>query len=201
MYARARVKSSDSKEYLKKIKEGFKSCGFPDGNATRPPAQEFRLESDSPPSPKRTPETPKEKKSKPVSFDYDGDRDFHGPELDGLIAFWRQSFPALDIDRELGKARNWLVENSAPSRRKKDIKAFLCRWLAKAQNYFDRAGPVYSGQRPQTAQERFDERRKAINLETGKNFSGRYDEIPEDPILSLFDPKQPQENDSNEESK
>ena len=76
-------------------------------------------------------------------FDYDGDRKIHGitPEL---LEYWREMYPALDIEAELKKASAWLDGNR--KNRKTDLKRFIVNWFNKAQ---DRAPRVPDQQKPQ----------------------------------------------------
>jgi hypothetical protein len=71
-------------------------------------------------------------------FDYDGDRKIHGitPEL---LAYWREMYPALDVESELKKASTWLDGNRR--NRKTDLKRFLVNWLNKAQDRAPRRLP------------------------------------------------------------
>jgi len=49
---------------------------------------------------------------------------------------WQEAFPDVCNDRELAKAKSWLVANK--NRRKKDLRKFVFNWLTKAQEAFDR---------------------------------------------------------------
>ena len=71
-------------------------------------------------------------------FDYDNDRKIHGitPEL---LAYWREMYPALDVESELKKASTWLDGNR--KNRKTDLKRFLVNWLNKAQDRAPRRLP------------------------------------------------------------
>ena len=71
-------------------------------------------------------------------FDYTGDRKIHGitPEL---LSYWREMYPALDVEAELKKASTWLDGNR--KNRKTDLKRFLVNWLNKAQDRAPRRLP------------------------------------------------------------
>ena len=71
-------------------------------------------------------------------FDYTGDRKIHGitPEL---LSYWREMYPALDVEAELKKASTWLDGNR--KNRKTNLKRFLVNWLNKAQDRAPRRSP------------------------------------------------------------
>lgn len=71
-----------------------------------------------------------------VFFDYTGDGKIHGitPEQ---IQYWRETYPAIDVEAELNKATAWLDANR--KNRKIDVKRFLVNWFNRTQ---DRAKPV-----------------------------------------------------------
>ncbi|RLF66389.1 MAG: hypothetical protein DRN30_02180 [Thermoplasmata archaeon] len=59
---------------------------------------------------------------------------------------WLEAFPDVCNDRELFKAKAWLLANKRKA--KKDFKRFLYNWLSKAQDKFDRiriAGRISGG--------------------------------------------------------
>ena len=91
------------------------------------PASEFVLESE--PSKPKKPE---------ITFDYDHGCQFGGSGLEAAKQLWSEAYPGLDIEGQLQQARAWLFANSSPAKRKKDIKAFLCRWMKKAQEIQDK---------------------------------------------------------------
>jgi hypothetical protein len=66
-----------------------------------------------------------------VSFDYEGDCQFHGID-DDTMERWREAYPALNIDSELLAAGSWLDANRKA--RKYDIKRFLVNWFKRAQD-------------------------------------------------------------------
>ena len=77
-------------------------------------------------------------------FDYEGDSRIHGvtPEL---LAYWREMYPAIDVEAELKAASAWLDANR--KNRKTDIKRFVVNWLKRTQ---DRAPRVHDQPKPQT---------------------------------------------------
>ena len=44
---------------------------------------------------------------------------------------WGKAYPAVDIDGEIDRARQWLIDN--PAKRKKQVSRFLTNWLARCQ--------------------------------------------------------------------
>lgn len=76
-------------------------------------------------------------------FDYEGDCRLHGvtPEL---LAYWREMYPAIDVEAELKAASAWLDANR--KNRKSDVKRFVVNWLKRTQ---DRA-PRVPEQQPLT---------------------------------------------------
>ena len=83
-------------------------------------------------------------------FDYEGDSRIHGvtPEL---LAYWREMYPALDIEAELKKASAWLDGNR--KNRKTDLKRFIVNWFNKAQ---DRAPRIAGANHPNGSHPSFD---------------------------------------------
>ena len=71
-------------------------------------------------------------------FDYTGDRKIHGITTE-LLSYWREMYPALDVEAELKKASTWLDGNR--KNRKTDLKRFLVNWLNKAQDRAPRRLP------------------------------------------------------------
>lgn len=55
------------------------------------------------------------------------------------MAFWKDTYPACDIEKELKKAKGWLVGN--PKKKKSNYMRFINNWLSKAQ---DRGGNIPS---------------------------------------------------------
>jgi predicted phage replisome organizer len=55
----------------------------------------------------------------------------HRVTKDDVIQY-KEVYPSVNVDRELKKMRLWLDSN--PTKRKKNIKSFIARWLAKAQD-------------------------------------------------------------------
>lgn len=70
------------------------------------------------------------KRQQAVTFGYDSDAKIHGitPEL---LAYWKEQFPAVDIEQEIRSAEAWL--DSHRTQRKHDIKRFLTSWLTRTQ--------------------------------------------------------------------
>ena len=52
---------------------------------------------------------------------------------DKLVEY-RQTYPALDVDAELHKAAQWLVDNPVKRRTKKETDKFIERWLGRAKS-------------------------------------------------------------------
>lgn len=73
-----------------------------------------------------------------MSFPITGQRD--GGEwglASGKLAEWQESFPHLDVERELIAARQWLRDNPGKRKTARGMTRFLGRWLSNAQ---DRGG-------------------------------------------------------------
>ena len=73
--------------------------------------------------------TPKKPTKPAIQFDYavsawDG-------ISDAQVSEWAGIYPALDIDRELGKAKEWVLAN--PTKRKHNWRRFLVNWFGRAQ--------------------------------------------------------------------
>lgn len=68
-----------------------------------------------------------------VSFDWDGDCDFHGEKLALAVSLWKGAYPALDVDAELSKARTWLADNASQGLRREDVRLWLAHWMQKAE--------------------------------------------------------------------
>lgn len=81
-------------------------------------------------------------KPKIIYFDYEGDAKIQGITSE-QIALWKENFPAINVDQELGSASAWLDANR--KNRKSDVKRFLVNWLNRAQ---DRAPKVPNQQPP-----------------------------------------------------
>jgi len=64
-----------------------------------------------------------------IGFDYTAYQ-FQNVTADD-IAEWRAAYPAVDIEGEILRAAQWLRAN--PTKRKKQIRAYLTRWLNRAQ--------------------------------------------------------------------
>lgn len=65
-----------------------------------------------------------------ITFGYESDGKIRGitkVQLD----LWKENFPGIDVEVELGKASAWLDANR--KQRKSDIKRFLVNWLMRAQ--------------------------------------------------------------------
>lgn len=45
---------------------------------------------------------------------------------------WSEKYNRVDIEREIGKAQVWLVENPKKAAKLKDVERFLCNWFDKA---------------------------------------------------------------------
>jgi len=77
-----------------------------------------------------------------IYFSYDGDAKIHGitPEL---LAYWSETYPAIDVEAELKAASAWLDANR--KNRKTDVKRFLVNWLKRTQ---DRAPRVANQPEP-----------------------------------------------------
>lgn len=49
-----------------------------------------------------------------------------------IIGVWKDAYPNVNVKNELKLAQAWLISN--PNKAKKDFKAFINRWLAKAMH-------------------------------------------------------------------
>ena len=87
---------------------------------------------------KKTPYAETEEKSVPASpsvdkkkieFNYETGK--YTGITDVLIKYWREQFPAINIEQEIKKSENWLFVNK--KNRKKDLLRFLGNWLARVQ--------------------------------------------------------------------
>lgn len=91
-----------------------------------------------------------------IYFDFD-DRKFFNIKIEDK-AGWKDAYPAVDIDQELRKMREWLLAN--PSKRKSNYRRMIVNWLSKTQ---DQGGSErikrYPGRRPITRKE---ERKEGI---------------------------------------
>jgi len=65
----------------------------------------------------------------PIDFDWEVQ------QWDGIsddqVSTWSEVYPALNIERELGKAKEWLLAN--PTKRKKNYRRFLVGWFTRSQ--------------------------------------------------------------------
>ena len=117
--------------------------------------EETEIKMDSDKSSSITPEpgkpgNPGRRNAVHLFFDYTGDCKIHGvtPEL---LAYWREMYPALDIEAELQKASAWLDGNR--KNRKSDLKRFLVNWFNRSQ---DRAPRVAGANHPNGSHPSFD---------------------------------------------
>lgn len=94
----------------------------------------FDLPEANQPAPAAAKATKKEQPEK-ITFGYETDAKLHGITAETL-EYWKQQCPAVDVDQELKNAEMWLDGNR--SKRKHNIKAFLSRWLIKAQESANR---------------------------------------------------------------
>ncbi|MBQ4479102.1 MAG: hypothetical protein II943_00510 [Victivallales bacterium] len=79
------------------------------------------------------PESPQCPSAGGISFDWDGDCQFHGEKLAMAVELWRGAYPALDVDAELRKARTWLADNASQGAFREDIRLWLSHWMQKAE--------------------------------------------------------------------
>jgi len=82
-----------------------------------------------------TPVTPPADKTSAVKipkiyFGYESDGKIHGINAP-LLKYWKEQFPAIDVEQEIRNASVWLDSNR--KRRKKDVKRFLTNWLLRKQ--------------------------------------------------------------------
>lgn len=63
-------------------------------------------------------------------FDYTNGK-FGGADFDRRKELWRQTFPAVDLDKQLLRMANWLLDHS--SHPKKQIGRFVTGWLRRQQ--------------------------------------------------------------------
>lgn len=66
---------------------------------------------------------------KPVSYDFTTGL-FRGV-TDEMVATWQAMCPAINVDREIIKAAQWLLAN--PAKRKKNYRKFLVNWILRSQ--------------------------------------------------------------------
>ena len=81
-----------------------------------------------------TPEAPPDKPPAPPKLIPYRDRIenyFSGGDTEQMNAVWSESYPLVDLGAEIKKAKAWLISN--PRKTKKNFRAFLNNWLAKAQ--------------------------------------------------------------------
>lgn len=78
--------------------------------------------------PETEPETEKPRKLPKPSLK---DTHLQGITPDHLKA-WSEKYNRVDIEREIGKAQVWLVENPKKAAKLKDVERFLCNWFDKA---------------------------------------------------------------------
>lgn len=94
------------------------------------------------------------KRQQVVTFGYETDAKIHGITPD-LIAYWKEQFPAVNIEQEIRSAEAWLDGNR--TRRKHDIKRFLTSWLTRTQEKASvNPGNIYQRQQPRNNYTGFD---------------------------------------------
>lgn len=79
------------------------------------------------------PESPSCPSAGGITFDWEGDCQFHGEKLALAVELWRGAYPALDVDAELRKARTWLADNASQGARRVDVRLWLAHWMQKAE--------------------------------------------------------------------
>ncbi len=62
------------------------------------------------------------------------DKSFYDVPLD-KIAMWRETFPAVDVEFELGKMKAWLVSNPKKRKTRRGITRFINGWLTDTQDH------------------------------------------------------------------
>ena len=82
------------------------------------------------PEPGEMPGNPGKRKPR-IFFDYEGDARIHGITAEQL-QYWRETYPAINVDAELKAASAWLDANR--KNRKSDVKRFLVNWLKRTQD-------------------------------------------------------------------
>ena len=50
------------------------------------------------------------------------------------VAEWAESFPGVDVERELVKIKQWLIDNAPKRKTAKGMFSFVSRWLSKEQD-------------------------------------------------------------------
>jgi hypothetical protein len=66
-----------------------------------------------------------------INFNFSGLTENWENIPDELVEKWQEAYPALNVERELLKAGEWLIAN--PTKRKKNYRRFLVNWLARGQ--------------------------------------------------------------------
>lgn len=102
------------------------------------------------------------------------------PVTEDDLGEYRRLFPAVDLPRELLLARRWCIDNPSKRKTARGVRAFLTRWLEKAQ---DRAPgrllqPVHGGSReaarPLSAVDRVNEAVARRRAERGEQFASDF---------------------------
>ena len=73
-----------------------------------------------------------------ITFNFESEGWENIPE--SKIMRWEEAYPACDIQLELVRMADWLIEN--PTKRKKNYGAFISRWLSRQQDKGGTRGPV-----------------------------------------------------------
>lgn len=50
------------------------------------------------------------------------------------VGGWKDTFPGVDVDRELRKAKQWLIDNPTKQKTRAGIRNYINRWLTKVQD-------------------------------------------------------------------
>ena len=87
-------------------------------------------------------EEQKPKKAEKISFDFVGEK-WTGLKKEHFTN-WLEAYPLIDIDRELVKAKEWVLGNLNKSTRKSNWRQFLNNWFSKAQTFEERK-VIYAG--------------------------------------------------------
>lgn len=77
-----------------------------------------------------------------ISFNFDKEK-WEGLKKEDFTD-WLEAYPLVDFERELVKAKEWVVGNLNKSRHKKKWRQFLNNWFTKAQTFEERKA-IYAG--------------------------------------------------------
>ena len=126
------VRSSDPEDTLKVTASDLEGAGKVEASNKKEERREKReeQEKDLVLSDDKSSSSTSPKRQQAVTFGYETDAKIHGITPD-MLEYWRQQFPAVDIEQEIRSAEVWLDSNR--TQRKHDIKRFLSNWLTRTQ--------------------------------------------------------------------